>query len=122
MLLTRSAVSCSLAPDRQQTPMRTVSGPAPGRMVMSAIRVRSSRLRSRSVVVGADHSWPKVVTAASSSARGGSGALAAVTVVSAASAAASSWSLASSRASRVRATSRFSGSQARRARSARPAS
>ena len=45
MLLTRSAVSSSQAPDRQQTPMRTVSGAAPGRIVMSAIRVRSSRLR-----------------------------------------------------------------------------
>jgi hypothetical protein len=50
------------APACQRTPMRTVSGPGPGRMVMSAMRVRNSRLRSRSVV-GADHNVPTVVTA-----------------------------------------------------------
>jgi hypothetical protein len=43
----RSAVSSSVAPVCQRTPIRTLSSSVAGSRVISAIRLRSSRLRSR---------------------------------------------------------------------------
>ena len=115
--------TCWLAPDFQRSPTEIWAGSlADGVMVTSASRVRSSRLRSLSLVVGADHRAGRSAMVAASWSGLGRAGWAERWVASAASASARPVSLVSHRASRVRATSRFSGSQARKARSARSAS
>ena len=73
--VTRSAMSSSVLPECQRTPMRALAGSWSGSTVTSATRVRSRRLRSRSLVVGADQSVATFATAASSSALSGRGGL-----------------------------------------------
>jgi Ni/Co efflux regulator RcnB len=98
-----------------------VGSASEGVMVTSAMRVRSRRLRSLSLVVSAAHNTGRSVTvAASYSGLGGSG-WAWDCAARAALAWASSASAVSHRVSRLRATRRFSGSQARNAGSARAA-
>ena len=111
----------SLAPERQRIP--TVSSSPCGWkvIVMSLTNARSSRLRSLWEVLSAAHSAGRSCASASICSRDGSGA-GVVCSVSSASASRSSRSLVSQRVSRVRATRRFSGSQAWNARSARIAS
>ena len=89
---------------------------------MSAIRVRSRRLRSLLLVAGACQSPGRSAASFSSSARPGSGGSVSRAASSACPASARAASLSSQRASRLRATSRFSGSTWQNARSARPAS
>lgn len=121
--LRRVTWTCWLAPDFQRSPTLRLAGLlAEGVRVTSPSRVRSSRLRSLSLVVGAGHRAGRSATVAASWAGLGRSGRAERCAASAASASARSASLVSQRASRLRATSRFSGSQARKARSARSAS
>src|ERR1039458_10243227 len=69
----RSAVSSLAAPVCQRMPMRTLSGRCSGSRVTSAIRVRSSRLRSLALVAGAFQRAGRFAASFSSSARLGSG-------------------------------------------------
>jgi len=120
--LRRVTWTCWLAPDFQRSPTEIWLGSAAeGVMVTSASRVRSSRLRSLSLVVRAAHRAGRSAMVTVSWSGPGSSGRACACTASAASASARSVSLASHRASRLRATSRFSGSQARKARSARSA-
>lgn len=88
----------------------------------SATSVRSRRLRSLAVVVGACHRADTSVVRASNSERDGSGEVAAWLSARALSASVTAARRASQRDSKLRATRRFSGSQAWNARSARSAS
>ncbi len=106
----RATRSSSVAPVCQRIPIRTLAWSGSGSTVTSAIRVRSSRLRSLLLVAGACHSPGRSAASFSSSARPGSGGSASRAASSACSASARAASLASQRASRLRATSRFSGS------------
>ncbi len=89
---------------------------------MPAITVRSSRLRSLWLVVGACQSPGRSAVIFSSSARPGSVGSVSRVAASACPASARAASLASHRVSRLRAASRLSGSTAWKARSARSAS
>src|SRR6516164_8532467 len=117
-----SMVSSSVAPVCQRIPIRALPRSGSGSTVTSAIRVRSSRLRSLALVVGAFHRPGRSAASFSRSSRLGSGGSVSWAACSACSAWARAASLASQRASRERATSRFSGSTAQNARSARSAS
>jgi hypothetical protein len=103
-------------------PIRALLRSGSGSTVTSAIRMRSSCLRSLAPVVGAFHSPGRSAASFSSSARPGSGGSTSWTASNACSASARAASLASHRASSERATSRFSGSTWQNARSARSAS
>ena len=107
----RWIVCCSAAPVRQRIPTETSRLAGWEVIVTSAIRARSSRLRSFSDVLSAAQSAGTSRASASSCSREGSGA-GAVCSASSASASASSRSLCSQRVSTLRATRRFSGSQA----------
>jgi hypothetical protein len=112
LMLGGRAIACSsAAPERQRIPTRTSRPWGWEVIVTSLIRARSSRLRSLSVVLFAAHSAGRSRASASSRAREGS-RVGAVCSASSASASASSRSLVSHRVSRLRATRRFSGSQA----------
>ena len=109
-----SMVSSSVAPVCQRIPIRALPRSGSGSTVTSAIRVRSRRLRSLALVVGAFHRAGRSAASFSRSSRLGSGGSVSWAACSACSASARAASLASQRASRERATSRFSGSTAKR--------
>ena len=117
-----SMMSWSAVPACQRIPMPGLGRSASGIRVTSAISVLSSRFRSRAVVVGACQSAGRSAAILARLSRSGSGGSAARADSRACSASASAASFASQRASRVRATRRFSGSTWLKARSARSAS